>query len=271
MHPQCTAQLNLAVLGPPRRPLVLGPLPEEVTEVIFSFLGPKDAQLASMVCGGWKDALNDDALARTITKNADPHIDHLPLQSWAAAMGYLDVVQWAHGLGCPWDESTCSSAAEGGHLHVLEWVRGQGCPWSEGTFMSAAFGGHMNVLKWLKDHGAQWNPQTCSIAALAGNLRVLQWLRSHKHPCPWDGHTCANAAYGGHLNVLEWAWSNGCPWDVLTCLFAAMNGHLEVLMWARGKGCPFQSDQILEIAQEHGFADIVAWVRSLEPDGAGEV
>jgi hypothetical protein len=24
---------------------------------------------------------------------------------------------------CPWDEDTCTYAAEGGHLHMLKWLR----------------------------------------------------------------------------------------------------------------------------------------------------
>jgi len=30
------------------------------------------------------------------------------------------VLQWARANGCPWDEDTCTSAAQGGHLEVLQ-------------------------------------------------------------------------------------------------------------------------------------------------------
>jgi hypothetical protein len=41
------------------------------------------------------------------------------------------VLKWARENGCPWDEETCSAAAEGGHLEVLKWARENGCPWTE--------------------------------------------------------------------------------------------------------------------------------------------
>ena len=42
-----------------------------------------------------------------------------------------DRLQWAHQNGCPWDEETCSIAAEEGHLEVLQWLRQNGCPWDD--------------------------------------------------------------------------------------------------------------------------------------------
>jgi len=47
----------------------------------------------------------------------------------AARGGHLEVVQWAHANGCPWDEQTCARAAGGGRLAVLQWARANGCPW----------------------------------------------------------------------------------------------------------------------------------------------
>ena len=42
----------------------------------------------------------------------------------------------AHDPPCPWDERTCSNAAEGGHLDVLQWARSHDppCPWYEESF-----------------------------------------------------------------------------------------------------------------------------------------
>jgi hypothetical protein len=30
---------------------------------------------------------------------------------FAARAGHLELLQWAHANGCPWDESTCAMAA----------------------------------------------------------------------------------------------------------------------------------------------------------------
>ena len=49
-----------------------------------------------------------------------------------ARAGHLEVVQWAHANGCPWDEEVCLQAARGGHLAVLQWSRANGCPWNDG-------------------------------------------------------------------------------------------------------------------------------------------
>jgi hypothetical protein len=51
------------------------------------------------------------------------------------------VLHWARANGAPWDEDTCSGAAEGGHLAVLQWARANGCPWTGLTLVKARAGG----------------------------------------------------------------------------------------------------------------------------------
>jgi len=41
------------------------------------------------------------------------------------------MLKWARENDCPWDEWTCTFAAEGGHLETLKWARTNGCPWDE--------------------------------------------------------------------------------------------------------------------------------------------
>jgi len=59
--------------------------------------------------------------------------------------GNLEVLQWAHGNGCPWDEQTCYWAVTGGHLDVPRWAREKGCPWSEETRAMAARLGYVGA------------------------------------------------------------------------------------------------------------------------------
>ena len=55
----------------------------------------------------------------------------------AAGGGYLEVLKWARGHGCQWEENIydnpyldcCALAARLGHLEVLKWAREQHCPW----------------------------------------------------------------------------------------------------------------------------------------------
>ena len=51
---------------------------------------------------------------------------------------------------------------------MLKWARANGCPWDASTCYSAALGGHLEVLKWATANGCQWNAITCKKAADAG-------------------------------------------------------------------------------------------------------
>ncbi|KAG5190200.1 hypothetical protein JKP88DRAFT_175935 [Tribonema minus] len=46
----------------------------------------------------------------------------------AAAGGHMDVLRWARGAGCAWDERVCAQARANGHLEVLRWAVSQRCP-----------------------------------------------------------------------------------------------------------------------------------------------
>lgn len=142
--------------------------------------------------------------------------------------GHLDILMWSRGYGCPWDPSTCSSAARGwapgvasvgqreglrlglGYM-CLQWARVSGCPWSLNSCALAASGGHLAVLKWARrGNGCRWNSEARSQAAEGGHLQLLQWARSRG--CPWDHEVCSLGARGGHLGIVQWARENGCPW-----------------------------------------------------------
>ena len=52
---------------------------------------------------------------------------------------------------CPWDEDTCTDAAQGGHLEVLKWSRENGCPWNIVVVRAHATKGcHLEMVKWLR-------------------------------------------------------------------------------------------------------------------------
>ena len=38
--------------------------------------------------------------------------------------------KYAHENNCPWDELTCSGAAENGHLECLKYAHENSCPWN---------------------------------------------------------------------------------------------------------------------------------------------
>ena len=150
--------------------------------------------------------------------------------SLAARGGHLEVLQWLHNTGCPWNErmaSPCYFAAEGGHLEVLKWLHDTGCPRDTARCAAAAAkGGHLEVLKWL--HGNGW---FTAVHRLEGGINLPAVVVAEM--------VCPNAATGGHLEVLKWAREHGCPWNKQRVRTnAARGGHVEMLRWLDGQGVP---------------------------------
>ena len=67
------------------------------------------------------------------------------------------MLKWARENGCPWSESTCSSAAIGGHIEILKWARENGCPWDSQTTVMAALCNEFASLKWAVENGCLLN------------------------------------------------------------------------------------------------------------------
>ena len=65
----------------------------------------------------------------------------------------VELLQWAHSTGAPWNRSTCVAAAKGGNLEALQLARELGCPWDEMTCLAAIWGGHLAVYQWARDNG----------------------------------------------------------------------------------------------------------------------
>ena len=188
----------------------------------------------------------------------------------AAEGGHLEILQWLHGVGCPWDIRTLHAAASNGHLDCLKWAD-KNCRfrWGWNVCKSAALAGHLECLKWTM--GSECSPRRspkfllpsdvasiCWSAAAGGSLMCLQWAR--ENGCSWNHITCSYAAEGGHLAVLKWARENGCPWDEDTCTYAARNGHMECLKWARENGCPW-NEETCAYAAENGQLECLKWAR----------
>ena len=47
-----------------------------------------------------------------------------------ALNGNLELLEFLHENGCPWDEWTCFGAAKNGHLECLKYAHENGCPWN---------------------------------------------------------------------------------------------------------------------------------------------
>ena len=76
----------------------------------------------------------------------------------AARSGHLEVLQWLHANGCPWNKWTCAAAVAYGQVKVLQWASGNECPCDEAeTVFRAAFNGHLNILIWACVKGCPWD------------------------------------------------------------------------------------------------------------------
>jgi hypothetical protein len=160
----------------------------------------------------------------------------------AVKINNLECLKYAHKNVCPWNEYTCTFAAENGHLECLKYAYENGCPWNEYTCAITAKYGHLDCLKYAHKNGCPWNEFTCAYASLNGHLDCLKY--AHDNGCPWDELTCAYAALNGHLECLRYAHENNCPWNKYTCLKAIQLGHLECLKYACNNECPSYEEYI---------------------------
>ena len=149
-------------------------------------------------------------------------------------------ISWALEKCSEEKDRFCAQMALNGNLELLQFLHEKGCPWNEMTCLVAAKNGHLECLTYAHEHGCPSNIYTCSKSALNGHLECLKY--AHENGCPWDEKTCMEAAQNGHLECLKYAHENGCLWNETTSSEAAHNGHLECLKYLHENGCPGSSE-----------------------------
>ncbi|GFH53327.1 hypothetical protein CTEN210_09803 [Chaetoceros tenuissimus] len=182
----------------------------------------------------------------------------------------LEVLQWLHQHGVPWNENTCFKAVEKGNLQALKYLRSNDCPWNDSCLIKAIENHHQDIveyciqnscpfgnydicryamydedhdralkmLKLLRKNSVPWGLETCTTAARKNNFQALQWAFSQG--CAWDRQMCAcYAAERGNIEALNWIKSQGHEWDEEISARAAKKGHLETLKFLKSQGCPF--------------------------------
>ena len=160
-------------------------------------------------------------------------------------------ISWALEKCSEKKERFCARMALNGNVELLQFLHENGCPWDEYTCYNAAGEGHLECLKYAHENGCPWNEDTCSKAAKNGHFECLKY--AHENGCPWDESTCSKAAKYGHLECLKYAHENGCPWDGRTCSKAAKYGFNECLEYAREHGCPSDEESDLDWASEWSY------------------
>jgi hypothetical protein len=165
-----------------------------------------------------------------------------PHSHWVvpALAGRLDMFQWAkeQGFSSAFNEDTCEAAAQGGHLELLEFIHKNGCPWDNLTCAAAAKEGYFGILQWAYSNGCPLvGSEITECAAIGGHLEILKWARDYSFS--WNSRVCTAAAEHGHFHVLKWAHQNGCPWDEFTWRAAFKKHHYyKCLKYVIENNCP---------------------------------
>ena len=112
---------------------LLAKLPDLLQQKVLRRLGPED--FASLARAGRGCAAAVAATAIMKWAKNEKRLRRGPALTLknacfkAALGGNLEVLEWLHDAGAPWDVHTCAIAAYGGHLEALQWLRAHGCPW----------------------------------------------------------------------------------------------------------------------------------------------
>ena len=118
-------------------------------------------------------------------------------------------ISWALEKCTEKKERFCAEMAQNGNLELLQFLHENGCPWDIRTCSWAALYGHFECLKYAHEKGCPWDEWTCSWAAEYGHLECL--IYAHENGCPWHESTCSSSALKGHFDCLKYAHENGCP------------------------------------------------------------
>jgi hypothetical protein len=129
--------------------------------------------------------------------------------------------------------------------------------------LTAASKGPREHVKPAIAGGGLWDERTTAAAARGNHFGQLRWLREQR--CPCNNGVCEGAAHAGNLEMKRWAQANGCDWDHDVCSVAARWGHFELLRWAFENGCALHSKKTSFYAARIGHADILLWLKELEP------
>jgi hypothetical protein len=149
----------------------------------------------------------------------------------------LQLLQWLHECGCPWQVPLLlKNAAMKGHLDVLKWMYKVTGPWSAAlatyVLCTAAYDNRLEVVEWLYAQGAEWPQQLHAAAEYHGRpinvcwtAHVVRWALAHG--CTWGNWQCQQLATDRYnegyrrdraTELFAWAHQNGCP---CTCETAA--------------------------------------------------
>lgn len=191
----------------------------------------------------------------------------------AAALGRLDIMQWARTNGYTWNNLTCMNAAEYEHFELLQWAHANGAVLSIGCVYVAANVGNLQIIQWLIANGCPHDFKNIAMdATYEGHLHILEWLKENDNLVP---NLCNMAARAINVKVLKWARAQNMPWDESTCIIASSGipigdtrhiqeaKQFEFIKWAYENGAPWNHERILEVSN-HNNEQLQEWLASLD-------
>jgi hypothetical protein len=116
----------------------------------------------------------------------------------AALANKLELLQWLHKVGCPWDaEKVACATAWQDSACMLRWVHSVTGPWSDETVDKAMWcagcSGSTDTMKFLRSVGAEWSVRFYD--AYIGQCWGVHTVKlALAEGCSWDNWSCADLA-----------------------------------------------------------------------------
>lgn len=194
----------------------------------------------------------------------------------AAAAGHLDIVNYLHRIGCPWDNSTATCAAGEGHVDVMDYVLEKRGKWTDQMFMLAAQKGHLNVLEYAY-HNRGWSlnrfdrsvysywglsdvDMISDNAIKYGHVHIVEWLISISNRKA-GGLMMLRAIRHGNLKVLEFLRDAGVKLDESLWDYAVSYVQLQSIDWLYVNNCPGKH-RLRERIDQRGNPQLIEWANS---------
>jgi hypothetical protein len=146
---------------------------------------------------------------------------------WAAVTNKLDLLQWLHSRGCPWDIDSIllNMTFRTLDLAVLKYLRNKTGPWAAARkaklLQSAVQTGNFPAAEWLKEQGAAW-PKSFQISPywLVWTQPMVKY--AIEHGAAWGDWDCqylpetteqqmSSSSQQRAKELLDWAHANGFP------------------------------------------------------------
>lgn len=191
-------------------------------------------------------------------KKGCPWDSHTCLE--AGRNAHFKTLQWAHEKGCPLSRrlNICEQAAALGRMDLLNWAWRKGVKFQDWTLFAAARTGHLRIVQWCLEKGIKWIPEVVNGAASHGQLHVVRWALESDLKIKGK-YLSASAAESGDLEVLKLVVSFGCPLNEMVEAIVVCSGNLKMLQWviANQEGCNLHR----LLLEERITPEIKAWIK----------